>query len=36
MIAACLAGCIMFAVFIRPALTYDSNLPISVTGKKKN
>lgn len=32
MIAAVLAGAVMFGVFIRPALAHDSNLPISVTG----
>ena len=34
MIALCLAGCVMFGVFIRPALVHDSNLPISVTGRR--
>ena len=35
MIAAVLAGCVMFGVFIRPALVHDSNLPIQVIGKAK-
>jgi hypothetical protein len=35
MIAAVLAGAVFAAVFIRPALVHDSNLPISVTGRRQ-
>lgn len=35
MIAAVLAGAVMFGVFIRPSLVHDSNLPTTVTGKAK-
>ena len=35
MIAAVLAGAVFAAVFIRPALVHDSNLPTQVIGKAK-
>jgi hypothetical protein len=34
-IAAVLAGAVMFGVFIRPSLVHDSNLPIQTIGKAK-
>jgi hypothetical protein len=35
MIAAVLAGAVMFGVFIRPSLVHDDRLPLSVTGRRQ-